>query len=80
MSTAPLRCPVKTFLSLPIILAAALTAGCATCREHPVGCGAAVAIVAGSIAAAVSNHGGSNSPGCAPLAPPYTAVLGQPCP
>ena len=80
MSTAPLRCPVKTFLSLPIILAAALTAGCATCREHPVGCDAAGDDRDGSIAASVANHGGSNSPGCAPLAAPYTAVLRQPCP
>ena len=69
----------RRFRAAVLVLFAALT-GCATCREHPVGCGAAVAIVAGSIAAAVSNHGGSNSPGCGPLAPPYTAVLRQPCP
>jgi hypothetical protein len=33
-----------------------LLAGCATCREHPIACGIAGAVVAGSIAASVQHH------------------------
>ena len=38
--------------------ALALLAGCATCREHPVVCSAAVAVVAGSVALAVHRERG----------------------
>ena len=36
----------------------ALLAGCATCREHPVACSTAVAVIAGSVALAVHRERG----------------------
>lgn len=48
-------------MNMNILRAALLAAvlalvGCATCREHPVACGIASAIVVGSIAAAAEHH------------------------
>jgi hypothetical protein len=43
---------MKAFL----IAALLLLGGCATCREHPVACTVAGAIVAGSVAATIEQH------------------------
>jgi hypothetical protein len=49
----------------PLVIASAVIAlsGCATCREHPVFCAAATAVVVGSaVALAEAHHGGHSSP------------------
>jgi hypothetical protein len=39
-----------------VILAALALSACATCRDHPVACTVAGAIVVGSVAASVAQH------------------------
>jgi len=52
---------VQAHTSLKAAMAALLLgmalSGCETCERHPVACGAALVIVAGSIAASTARHG-----------------------
>lgn len=54
---SPVRNPPPS-PTLPALAAALLLAlgGCATCRQHPVACGIAGAVIVGSIAASVQHH------------------------
>ena len=67
-------------LRAAVLVLFVILTGCATCREYPVACGVAVAIVAGSIAAAVENRAGNRSPFAQCPEPPHGAVLRHPCP
>lgn len=42
--------------TLGVLVLISTLAGCATCREHPVACTVAGAIVVGSVAASVQHH------------------------
>jgi hypothetical protein len=65
-NSTPKSCPRSAAVpTLPAFVAALLLAlgGCATCRDHPVACGIAGAVVAGSIAATIeSNRGDHRDP------------------
>lgn len=49
-----------------IFALAILLTGCATCRNHPVACGAAYVVLAGSIVASQSGHNSNGAPGDVP--------------
>lgn len=44
------------------ILAFCLLSGCATCREHPLACSVAAAVVVGSVAATLNAHERESAP------------------
>jgi hypothetical protein len=59
-----------------IFASVVLLSGCATCERHPIGCGAAVGILATSIALSVNQHHDRTSamaPATATIQPPNCA-------
>ena len=71
--------PFPRRLRAAVLLCLAALTGCAACREHPVFCAAATAIVAGSAVALADAHSGrQRRPPCM-VTVPTTAVLVRPC-
>lgn len=53
-------------MKIAVIAVAALLSGCATCERHPVGCGAAVGILATSLALSLNQPGTHRTSAMAP--------------
>lgn len=63
-------------MKIAVIAVAALLTGCATCERHPVECGAAVGILATSLALSLNqpgNHRTSLAPTISTIQPPNCA-------
>jgi uncharacterized protein YceK len=61
---------------LVALAAAQVISGCATCREHPAVCTVVGAVIVGSVAVAVAQHGSGTSR----MAPGQASIGAPPCP